>query len=84
MHSKITLWAKGTAFPIKMRRNAFSANADITFPQLGNFEELLQQQDALCFIYQHVDCLYTLFKYQFSENIDVKSGKVLDFVQSAV
>ena len=29
---------------------------------IGNIKELLQKLDAFCFNYQHVDCLYTLFK----------------------
>ena len=30
---------------------------------LGNVEELLQKLDTLCFTYQNVDCIFTLFKY---------------------
>ena len=33
---------------------------------IGEIEELLQKLDKFCFIYQHVDCLYTLFKYGFN------------------
>ena len=51
---------------------------------LGNVEELLKKLDTLCLTYQHVDCLYTLFKYQFSGKIIAKSGQVLDNVQRAV
>ena len=40
--------------------------------------------DTFCFTYQHVDCLYTLFKYQFSEKIKAKSGNVFDNVQRAI
>ena len=29
---------------------------------LGNVQELLEKLDTLCFTYQQVDCLYTLFK----------------------
>ena len=29
---------------------------------IGNIKELLKKLDAFCFNYQHVDCLYTLFK----------------------
>ena len=36
---------------------------------LGNVEELLKKLDTFCFTYQHVDCLYTLFKYRFSEKL---------------
>ena len=40
--------------------------------------------DTFCFTYQHVDCLYTLFKYRFSGKIFAKSGQVFDNVQRAV
>ena len=51
---------------------------------LGNFQELLKKLDTFCFIYQHVDCLYTLFKYRFSGKVIAKSGQVFDNVQRAV
>ena len=51
---------------------------------LGNIEELLKKLDTFCFTYQHVDCLYTLFKYRFSGKVLVKSGQVFDKVQRAV
>ena len=44
---------------------------------LGNVQELLKKLDTFCFTYQHVDCLYTLFKYRFSGKIIAKSGPVL-------
>ena len=51
---------------------------------LGNFEELLKKLDTFCFTYQHVDCLYTLFKYRFSGKVIAKSGQVFDNVQRTV
>ena len=51
---------------------------------LGNVQELLKKLDTFCFTYQHVDCLYTLFKYRFSGKIIAKSGQVFDNVQRAV
>ena len=51
---------------------------------LGNVEELLKKLDTFCFTYQHLDCLYTLFKYRFSGNVFAKSGQVFDKVQRAV
>ena len=51
---------------------------------IGNIKELLQKLDAFCFNYQHVDCLYTLFKYRFIGKIVIKSGQVLDNLQRAV
>ena len=50
----------------------------------GNVEELLKQLETFCFTYQHVDCLYTLFKYRFSGKVIAKSGQVFDYVQRAV
>ena len=47
----------------------------------GNLKKLLQILDAICFNYQHEDCLYTLLKYQFSGKILVKSGQLFDDVQ---
>ena len=51
---------------------------------LGNVQELLKKLDSFCFPYQHVDCLYTLFKYRFSGKVIAKSGQVFDNVQRAV
>ena len=51
---------------------------------LGNVEELLKKLDTFCFTYQHVDFLYTLFKYRFSGKVSAKSGQVFDNVQRAV
>ena len=51
---------------------------------LGNVQELLKKLDTFCFTYQHVDCLYTLFKYRFSEKVPAKSGQMFDNVQRAV
>ena len=51
---------------------------------LGNVEELLKKLDTFCFTYQHVDCLYTLFKYRFSGKVIAKSGEVFDNVQQAI
>ena len=50
----------------------------------GNVEELLKKLDTVCFTYQHVDCLYTLFKYRFSGKVTAKSGQVFDNVERAV
>ena len=51
---------------------------------LGNVEELLKKLDTFCFTCQHVDCLYTLFKYRFSGKVIAKSGQVFGNVQRAV
>ena len=51
---------------------------------LGEIEELLHKLDTFCFTYQHVDCLYTLFKYRFSAKVIAKSGNVFNNVQRAI
>ena len=51
---------------------------------IGNFKELLQKLDAFCFNYQHVDCLYTLFRYRSSGKTVVKSEQLFDNLQTAV
>ena len=51
---------------------------------LGNFGELPKKLDTFCFTYQHVHCLYFLYKYQFSVKVNAKRGKVLDNMQQAV
>ena len=51
---------------------------------LGNVQELLKKLDTFFFTYQHVDCLYTLFKYRLSGKSFAKSGQVFDNVQRAV
>ena len=51
---------------------------------LGNVEELLKKLDTLCFTYQHMDCLYKLFKYRVSGKISTKSGQVFDNLQRVV
>ena len=50
----------------------------------GNVQELLKKLDTFCLTYQHVDCLYTLFKYRFSGKVIEKIGQVFDNVQRAV
>ena len=51
---------------------------------LGEIEELLHKLDTFCFTYQHVDCLYTLFKYRFSAKIIAKIGNVFDNAERAI
>ena len=50
---------------------------------IGNIKELLQKLDAFSFNYQHVACLYTLFKYRFIGKIVIKSGQLFDNLQRA-
>ena len=51
---------------------------------IGNIKDLLQKLDAFCFNYQHVDCLYTPFKYHFSGKVVVRSGQLFDSLQRTV
>ena len=51
---------------------------------LGQIEEIPLKLDPFCFTYQHVDCLYTLFKYRFNGKIIAKSGNVFDNVQREI
>ena len=51
---------------------------------ISNVKHLLQKLDAFCFNYQHVHCLYTLFKYRFSGKIVVKGGQLSGNLQRAV
>ena len=60
------------------------SNFNIHIILRGNVEKLLKKLDTFCLTYQHVDCLYTLFKYRFSGKVIAKSGQVFDKVQRAV
>ncbi len=51
---------------------------------IGNIKYLQQKMDAFCCNYQHVDCLYTLFKYRSNGKIVIKSGQLFDNLQKAV
>ena len=50
----------------------------------GDIEDLLHILDTIGCTFQHVDCLYTLFKYRFNGKIFAKSGNVFDDVQKAI
>ena len=65
-------------------KTCFSPACKYHIVLLGNVQELLKKLHSVCFTYQHVDCLYTLFKYQFSGKVIAKSGQVFDNVQRAV
>ena len=80
---KITLFEKTTASPITTTR-CFLPACKYHIILLGEIEELLQKLDAFCFTNQHVDCLYTLFKYRFNGKINAESGNVFDKVQRAI
>ena len=79
---KNTFFVKTTASPITTTQRVFYPLVNIIL--LGEIVELLHKLDRFCFTYQHVDCLYTLFKYWFSGKIIAKSGIVFDNVQRAI
>ena len=62
----------------------FLPNCKYYIIPIGNIKKLLQKLNAFCFNYQHVGCLYTLFKYRFSGKIVLKSGQLFDNLQRAV
>ena len=65
-------------------QRCFSRSCKYHILPLGNDEALLKKLDTFCFTYQHVDCLYTLFKFRFSGKVIAKSGQVFDNVKRAV
>ena len=62
----------------------FLSNCRYHIILIGDIKQLLHKLDNFCFDYQHLDWLYTLFKYRFSGKIVVKSGQPFDIVQRAV
>ena len=62
----------------------FLPNCRYHITLIGNIKELLQKLDSFFFNCQHVDCLYTLFKYHFSDKIVLKTGQLFDNLQMAV
>ena len=81
---KNTLFVKTTASPITTTRRVFLLAGKYRIILPGNVEEVLKKLDTFCFTYQHVDCLYTVFKYRFCGKVIAKSGQVFDNVQRAV
>ena len=74
-----TLFVKTTASPITTTRRVFYPLVNIIYYYLETLK-----LDTFCFTYQHVDCLYTLFRYRFSGKVIAKSGQLFDNVQRAV
>ena len=65
-------------------KTCFVSNCKLHIILLGNVEELLRKFDIFCFTYQHVYCLYTLFRYRFSGEVIAKSGQEFGPLQRAV
>ena len=63
---------------------SFLPNCRYHITLIGNLEDLRQKLDAFCFNYQHVDCLYKLFKCCFSGKNVIKAGEMFDTLQRAV
>ena len=62
----------------------FLPNCRYQIVLIGNIKELLQKLEAFCFNYQHMERLYTLFKFHFIGKIVIKSGQLVDNLQRAV
>ena len=75
---------KDYCFPHHNEKTCFVPACKYHIVLVGNVQELLKNLDTFCFTYQHVDCLYTTFKYRFSGKVIAKSGQVFDNVQRAV
>ena len=76
--------SKEYCFARRDDKMCFLPNCRYHFTLIGNIKHLLQKLDAFCFNYQHVDCLYTLFKYRSSGKIVIKSGELFDNLQRSV
>ena len=83
MPMKNTLFGKTTASPITTIIRFLSARK-CHIILLGEIEELLKKLDTFCSTYEHVDCLYTLFKYRFSGKIIAQNGNVFHNVQREI
>ena len=81
---KNTLFVKTTASPITTKRRVFLPACKYHIVLFGNVQEVLKKLDAICFPYQHFDCLYTHLNNRFSGKVFAKSGQVFDNVQRAV
>ena len=47
-------------------------------------ESLLKKLNGSTFLYQHVDCVFTLYKFRFYGNIVRKNGEIIDELEKAV
>ena len=47
-------------------------------------DDILGKLDSYCYLYQRVDCFYTLYKHYFYGNIIAKNGNIFNLVQRAV
>ena len=81
---EITLWVKKNYIAHHDEKMCFVTRCTYHITLTGDNKELLQKLDAICFNYQHVDCLYTLFKYRFIAEFVVKCGQLFDNMPKAV
>ena len=73
LQTEKTLWVRSSESSTMTTRCPFYPTADINFV-IGVIKQLLQKADAICFTYQHMNCLYTLFKNQFGGESVVERG----------
>ena len=49
-----------------------------------SFSQILQRLDKYVYMYQEIDCFYTLFKHRFYSSIDTSSGEIFNPFSRAV
>ena len=62
----------------------FPSNCRYHITIIGDFEKLFRKLNAFCFTYQHMDCVYTLFKCRLCDKKVDNSGQLLDNVPRGV
>ena len=70
-----------TAFAQHDEKLYFLPSCSYRIILIGDFDEFLQKVEAFCVTYQHVSCLYKLFKYRFSGEKFAQSEQVFDNVK---
>ena len=75
---KNTLWVKYYCMAHHDDKMCFPSNCRYQITLKGHIEKSLQKWDALHFTYQHADCLQTLSKNRFSDEIVAKSEQVFE------
>lgn len=51
---------------------------------IGDVDNILKRLDSLSFVYQSVDCFYTVYKHLFFNHVICQNGKVFELVDRAV
>ena len=81
--TKVTLWAKTTVC-LPRWQDVLLTHLQISHFTNRNHWSFAANMNALCFTYQQVDYLCTLFKYRFNDKLVFKSRQVLNIEQGAV